>query len=299
MRYEEALEALDETDRAGLVQWHEKARASGDLVVRVNGEAAQPTGAFVSDSLMQEAALGGRFPELLRALARTLALGRKDFEKVTEQFERQGSPARLPTGSSTLARLVQAREIMQMASKAGIVSWPPQYPTLADWSDFRERLERLLASGVSSRRQVEAFFTAARLHPTKDTCFATTLEALDEDSPRGARDFGRLRDRLGLGWSTVDTIRGEGPLDTPPPVAVVLEYDVRDVTEVCVPTVADAGWWCAFRAAKPGASYGTTLNRRGMGAPGLPEVVHRNRNLECVRDRAFQDSGALDPLSTS
>lgn len=56
-----------------------------------------------------------------------------------------------------------------------------------------------------------------------------------------------------------------------------------DVNDKAIPTVADAGWFPFFKPSAPTAPVGETRDRRDPAVRGYPEIVHRNRDMVCVR----------------
>ena len=96
-------------------------------------------------------------------------------------------------------------------------------------------------------------------------------------------------DEPGAGGPSVDRTDARAVADAlalpahHPTAIMELAYDPDDVEDIRRPTVADAIWFDGFRpVTDPDAAYGLTGARGGQNPQ--PEVVHRNRDLGCVRE---------------
>jgi hypothetical protein len=273
--YEEVYGSLDEATRERVDRWHDRARQHGRCISRVVGEPCRPEGDFVADSLLTESHLErAAFGELLKEVGLQEAVGR-DFSAVTARFARQGSKAEAPPGVYVLQRLIRPYRLLKSATELLGLDEPGGPDPVEEWYNFRERWKD------ATLEEQRIVLCSTRLS-FGESCFAFYIETPDKGG-RAATNLDELYARLGLDWPEMNS--------TTLPVALLVHYYWKNVTDIRVPTIADAGWHPCFVPALAQAKSGRTVDRRSRAADptetGLSEVVHEPRDLECILDRSF------------
>lgn len=236
-------------------------------------------GQFVSDNVRNETHLNVHtFSELLAGLNAQGPFG-SSYSGHVRAFESQGDLATRPELVEVLQRLIPSHVILRAAFKADLVGPPGADLPVTEWRAFQAAWRQ---ATTNMKRTV---LEEARLS-WGSTCFA--FFELREFS-KTIQGFARLYERLGLGWAEVELAKRD---QADPPIAVLVRYHWDDVEDVRIPTVANGGWSHRFVPAPPGAQYGRTLDASGAD-DGLPEIVHQNRDLTCLRDWQFTYSEQL------
>lgn len=188
----------------------------------------------------------------------------------------KGPRAAIPNNASRLARVVPLKRIRkQIIDEAGT-----------------DLIDNTLPDHVNpSNDDIELYAEKIKENPEiklggEPSVFATFASALNPSAtpPRITLGVFRTYQKLGTQWNLDEYKNGEA--------AVLFEYapaDLPDPPGVRVPTIADAGYYPAFRPSPGNSPFGWTIDLKYVavnpdsGVAGLPEVVHANVSAGVAR----------------